>query len=136
MSAYYVVNYDIIETASGALVTHGCCWSNEVEIVRSTLLDGQAVRVLDDMQSVSKTDIQYSYGVVRKQEYPSVEEQLGAIWKVLSTLPAKNIPTEALEILKRIANVKASYDKGGMYIMNDGTDPTVRSRYKKIQGDE
>lgn len=136
-TANYVVHFDIIETATGALVSHGSCWSSELEDVK--VGPGQAVRPIEDKSTFGPTgdgtaDVQVSYAVVRKMEYPTLEEQIGALWKVIATLPAKNIPAEALDILKRLNEVKTTVEKGAMYVMNDGTDPSNRLRYKKAEG--
>lgn len=134
-TANYVVHFDIIETATGALVSHGSCWSSEVEAIE--LAPGQAVQIIEDKATYAPTGdglagAQVSYAIVRKLEYPSLEEQIGAIWKVIATLPAKNIPAEALDILKRLNEVKTTIVKGAMYEMNDGTDASCCGRYKKV----
>lgn len=51
-----------------------------------------------------------AYDALRADEYPSVGEQLDAIWKTLAAI--KTLPTEARDILARIKAVKAKHPKG------------------------
>ena len=51
-----------------------------------------------------------AYDARRADEYPTVGEQLDAIWKTLAAI--KTLPTEARDILARIKAVKAKHPKG------------------------
>lgn len=131
----FVVHFDIIETATGAFVSHGSCWSSELSQVE--VGPTQSIKMVEDKSTFGPTgditaNAQVSYAVVRKQEYPTIEEQVGALWKVIAMLPAKHIPPEAVDMLKRLAEVKSTVEKGAMYVINDGTDPNCRMRYKKV----
>lgn len=49
----------------------------------------------------------------RSHEWPSVGEQLGAIWKILHALEmGETPPADAIAIQDQIDNIKAKYEKG------------------------
>ena len=131
MSANYVVNFEIIDEA-GAVVSHGTCWSGEVADVE--VGPGQTLRIMDDKTSPGHlNDVVLGYGLARKQEYPALDEQIGVMWKVIANLPAKYLTQEAIEMMKRISDVKDNYEKGAQYVLNDGSDPAVCTRYMKAE---
>jgi len=52
-------------------------------------------------------------GPLRAKAYPSVGDQLDAIWKTLQTLSAEmQMPPETVAMLEKINAVKARYAKG------------------------
>ena len=130
MSANYVVHYEIVDEA-GTVVNYGSCWSGEVNDV--AVGEGLSLRVQHDTKPVVHDQVQYGYGAVRSQEYPTVEEQIGVLWKVIANLPAKYLTEEATAMMQKIADVKAQYEKGAQYVVNDGSDPMVRSRFMKAK---
>mgnify|MGYP000925810938 CR=1 FL=1 len=51
------------------------------------------------------------HGKLRQAEYPSVGEQLDAIWKHIASLPPDKITSETAEMLNKIQSVKTKYRK-------------------------
>lgn len=51
------------------------------------------------------------HGKLRQAEYPSIGEQLDAIWKHIASLPPDKIPPETAEMLSKIQAVKTKYRK-------------------------
>lgn len=47
----------------------------------------------------------------RAKEYPSVGDQLDAIWKLIAALPKKDVPPDAQQMLGRIDGVKQRLPK-------------------------
>lgn len=52
-----------------------------------------------------------SYRIRRQAEYPSVGEQLDALWKVIAGMPPGQIPAEAQAVLDKVNAVKAKHPK-------------------------
>lgn len=55
-----------------------------------------------------KITVKGDYRTLRAQEYPSIGEQLDALWKEMQALPRTQ---EAEAMLQRIRDVKAKYPK-------------------------
>jgi hypothetical protein len=131
MTANYVVNFEILDEA-GAVVSHGTCWSGEVADIE--VGPGNTMRILDTFSRPGRPEeVTLGAGAARKQEYPALDEQIGVLWKVIANLPAKYLNEEAVAMLKQIAEVKEQYEKGAQYVMNDGSDPAVCTRYMKLK---
>jgi ABC-type Fe3+-citrate transport system substrate-binding protein len=56
--------------------------------------------------------IKEDYRKLRAREYPSVGDQLDALWKTVQALQdGKSIPDDAAEVLSRIRSIKAGAPK-------------------------
>lgn len=52
------------------------------------------------------------YKEKRKEEYPSIAEQLDAIWKIIGSIPfADGVPEEAITVFDQIRAIKEKYPK-------------------------
>jgi hypothetical protein len=67
-------------------------------------VDGQFID-----SGVSRTPL--FFGDYRLKDYPSVGDQLEAIWAALETLPGKDLPPTTLDVLAKIRAVKKRYPK-------------------------
>jgi hypothetical protein len=47
----------------------------------------------------------------RLREYPSVGDQLDAIWKYIDSLPNQDVPAETQEMLQKIKSIKTRLAK-------------------------
>ena len=51
------------------------------------------------------------YREARRPEYPAIEDQLDALWKVIEHLTEASLPPDAEDLLDRVRQVKARYPK-------------------------
>jgi len=129
-TANYVVHYDILDAAQN-VVSHGTCWSSEVATIE--VGKGLTVKVRPSPQIHDPSKVIMGHGLARAQHYPTVEEQMGAIWKYLATLDQKKLPEETKDMLAKILGVKATFEKGAFYSTGDGSSPTANSRLTRVE---
>lgn len=129
-TANHVVHYEILDAALNE-VGHGTCWSGEVDSIE--LAEGQTLRIQTPAVPHDPSSVIVGYGLARAQHYPSVEEQLGAIWKYLATVDQKKMPVETKEMLAKIQGVKAIFEKGAFYGSGDGSSPVSGARLTRIE---
>lgn len=140
VSAGPVLNDTVVQYNNDAPFSQTRFWTGASWALVNVALDGNSLvtgsvsadKLVNDagVALVATSSEPVSYDVARQSEYPSIEEQLGAIWKVIASLPAKNVVPEARGILDRIKAVKATYEKDVMYVREDSAKST--NRYKKV----
>ncbi len=58
-----------------------------------------------------KASIKRDIAEARWAEYPSIGDQLDAIWKILETLGVKDVPQDAAEVMSKVTLVKEKFPK-------------------------
>lgn len=66
--------------------------------------------IIADWEAAAREDEQLWYGRMRAVGYPSIGDQLDAMWKFLSTL---QLSGEALAMYYKIQDIKQKYPKSG-----------------------
>lgn len=61
---------------------------------------------------MTKIEIQADYAAARRAAYPDIGDQLDAIHKLLAAMIERQpLPDDALEIVRRVQQIKAVYQK-------------------------
>lgn len=58
-----------------------------------------------------KARVRQDYAQRRRQEYPSIEDQLDALWSFVGSLPPAQLPDKARDTLQLIERIKRKYAK-------------------------
>lgn len=106
---FYVTN------EAGEVVREGTC--NESMFPDQAFMNGEEVH-RGSAPELEETAILSTHVIARQQAYPSIHEQLDAIWKILGRNP-EALGDEGLAMLTRIQSVKQTYPKDVIYKMND-----------------
>lgn len=68
-----------------------------------------------------KRDIRKGFSEQRKRAYPSIEDQLDALWKIISALPVEiNATPEGRAMARKISEVKERFPKTNTPKNKDG----------------
>jgi len=129
-TANHVVQYNIVDAAQN-IVGHGSAWSGEIDSIKAA--PGLTIVQLPSPTLHDPSKVIMGHGLARAQHYPTVEEQMGAIWKYLATLDQKKLPEETKDMLAKILGVKATFEKGAFYSTGDGSSPTANSRLTRVE---
>lgn len=113
----------IVKDNTGRIVRSGSCDADMVAH-QATNQGETAEEGVEDPESEGV--ITYGYELPRKMSYPSLERQMGAIWKVLAAHP-ELLDDEARTILEEINAVKAALPKNEQFVQ-DSSVPNVGFR--------
>ncbi len=117
-----VVIYDMVNSKGGVVSTHS---TYNTEIPNVVIPEGLTLKVRPALPATAKVlkDTTLNYAAARGKEYPSVGDQLGAIWRILEQHPDL-LGVEGREMLDRINSVKDTYVKDADYVLNTGGEGT------------
>lgn len=102
---FYVTN------ESGAVVRSGECPESLVQL--QAFGAGEIVHRGEEPKAEHE-EATFTHEAVRAPQYPTVQEQLGAIWKILARNP-EALGEEGAAMLQRIQNVKEAIPKDCIY---------------------
>lgn len=109
-----IVEFHVLN-ATGEIVREGSCV--ESMLSQQAFFEGEVV-VEGQAPEPQSSEVLSTHSIARQQAYPSVNEQLDAIWKILGRNPAA-LGEEGLQMLERIQGVKQSFPKDVIYVMNN-----------------
>ena len=106
----------VVKDSAGHVVRSGTCDADMV--AHQAVNQGEvAEEGVEDPEPEGTTT--YTHEVPRKMSYPSLERQMGSIWKILAAHP-ELLDDEATQILEEINAVKESLPKNETFVMEPG----------------
>lgn len=115
------VQFYVLDEA-GETVRSGECKEDLVQL--QAFLPGETVH-RGEAPKAEHEEATFTHTVVRAVEYPTLEEQIGAIWKILARNPDA-LGEEGREMLGRIQSVKDRIPKDKVYVQNTSDENGAR----------
>ncbi len=116
-----VVTFDFVNLKGEIVSTHA---GYDSDLANIPVPVGLKLKIRPNLKPQSAKALQavvVNYVIPRVEEYPSVGDQLGVLWRLLEQRP-ELLNDEARAMLTRINAVKSTYSKGNEYVQNSGPE--------------